>query len=505
MKYLIWIILGVYFFFNLFTLPMYGMQWDEPVQHHLGQVSLDYAQGKTQDLKFARDDLHNYGPFLEMINVTVGNFLINGMQVEYTDAHHFFLIITTMIGFYFLYRLNRKLFDEKVAIASVIFLMLLPRFLTHSIINSKDIPLALFPIVVIYFLYLTYINHKFIYALLAGLFFGWSLAIQVTSLMILPIFFLPFLITNLKDFKTIQEIKLSAVFILTTAIITIISWPFLWIDPTQFLKSIQFFTQHGWSNNVLYLGKIYTATGLPWHYPLFYIFMTIPIFVLLFLIIGVSNIIKSTLKDKKLTFPAVLLLCWIFIPLLVYLKPDSVKYDGVRHYFFVFPPLITLAAIGFCTLLKYITPYLYGYKKEAYPIFLSLIATVLFINVMTTFPYGDSYFNEPTLALLGDHAEEKVEVEYWGTTYREAMQWINTNVPENSVICVPIATHLLQAYPIRPDIKIECPPGETTHLMLFTRLAYYPPDLNDNYPFKGKQPIYTISRLGSDLLQLYKL
>jgi len=64
------------------------------------------------------------------------------------------------IGFYFLFLLVKKMFNEGIAFYSLIFLLFLPRFMAHAHYNSKDIPIAAFSIISFYFLYLGFKQKK---------------------------------------------------------------------------------------------------------------------------------------------------------------------------------------------------------------------------------------------------------------------------------------------------------------------------------------------------------
>ena len=52
-----------------------------------------------------------------------------------------------------------------------------------------------------------------------------------------------------------------------------------------------------------------------------------------------------------------------------------------------------------------------------------------------------------------DGAQGRFELDYWGTSYREAAEYVNKIAPANSVIWVEGPSHLFELY-AREDLKI---------------------------------------------------
>ena len=506
--FLIFLVFLPFLIFHLFTFSQYGAHWDETVQTHLGQASLDYLQGKTKVIELQKDDLVYYGPFFEVANILLADFLISSFKVNQVDASHLLTFLTALFGLLLVYLLAKKLFNQKVGLYSLLFLLFFPRFMAHSHYNSKDIPIAVFCLAVLFFLYQAAVKKKIINFILAGVFTGLALAVQVTSLMILPVFFISYCLSLfLKDKnKNIwAEIKEGLpkwmAFLFTGAMTLFALWPGLWQKPALFFDSINFFLNHGWEGNILYLGKIYAGAKVPWHYPFVHLFITTPVITLAFFGFGFYQILKCLQKRQKV-FRALLLISWLFIPLLIGAKPGTVKYDGIRHFLVVIPPLTIMAGGGLAYLEKILKR---TYPKNIEVInsgLLTIISVWLIYQSMLINPYGASYFNEALRLAIPKHIENTFEIEYWGTSYREGIQWLNEHTKGETSFCVVIAPHLIQFYPLRENLEFKC--GQNTdYLMFFTRKAYLPANLDQE--LARIRPVYKISRYNSDLLYIYKI
>ncbi len=507
-------ILGVFLIINLATLSDYGMTWDEAAQHHIGQATIDFLKGKTPDLQFQRDDLQYYGPFFEIINYYFSSSLLESFNISYVSAFHILIILTAGLGLLFLFWLASAMLGEQIALFSGVFLMLLPRFVAHAQYNSKDIPLVTFFIAVLFFLYSGFTKRKIKHVFLAGLFLGLGIAVRMDIILVLPIFFLAYALHLIFDRQILARSKIwlflkadiiSLIIILFFGLLAaFFAWPALWKNPLLLIKSFFFFLHHGWQGQVFYFNQFYTATSLPWHYAPFFIFATLPLAILILFGGGLYKIIRE-LKQKKRIFIYGLLLGWIALRLIIALWPGAVRYDGVRHFLMIMPAITIISAIGLTWLLALIKERFSSQYKNIAITILSIIFLSLTVEFIRIYPFGDSYFNKITRLAMPSHLENHLEIEYWGTTYKQGLDWLNKNATPNSFFCAAAAPHLLQFYPIRPDLSASCEAIQANYLMFFTRKTSIPENLNEIFNYSPSEPVFKISRLNSDLLYIYKL
>ena len=364
-------IVGIFVTINFFNLSKYGISWDEPDQHNIGRVTLSYL-GLGNEPAHLGKDLGNYGPFFETTNEIIAICLSRFFDIHYIDSHHIFIVLFASVGLVFLFLFAKTTFDKEVAVYSVVFLSLFPRFIGHAHYNSKDIPIMVLSVIVLFFLYETFKRKKYCSAVIAGFFFGVCLAIRINALLILPVYFTSYILFISVRFEKAQDMQnkiylkkdliLLSIFFCFSSLSTFLLWPSLWNNPFLFFRTIYYFLHHSWPGDVLYLGKVYSGNNLPWHYSPLYLLIVTPSITLFFFLIGFMASLKN-LADKKISMEHILLLCWLFIPLLVTMKPGIVKYDGIRHIFLVLPPLTILAGIGLKLLIKKINNHFHSKKK----------------------------------------------------------------------------------------------------------------------------------------------
>src|SRR3989344_3968986 len=452
------ILIGLFFIINLFNINDYGIIWDEPFQRLVGQYNLEVVSSGFDNVKFPENLLY-YGPFFEILNHFVSIFGFAVLGLSYIAANHLLVLLFSTIGLIFLFFICFKLFNEKIGFYSIFLFVLFPVFIAHSHYNPKDIPLMVLSIITIFFLYLAFTKKNYLYSILAGIFFGFSLSTLVTSLMILPIFFVPYILYLFFDLKIFskrdinyinKDLYLIGVFILSSLFFMFVSWPALWHNPLLFFDSILNFLNHDWSK---FSGLYY---------------------------------VKKNFENKFFEYS--LLLSWFFIPLFVQFIPGTLKYDGFRHLFILLPSLVVISAFGLFFLIK-------NFFEKYQFLVLLIIFIVIFSQLFSVHPYESSYVSDGFRLFSDDNIEKSFEIEYWGSTYLEAINWLNINAKQDSVVCVLIANDLVKFYDVRKDISFGCENAD--YYMYFTRYAFL-----SNVNGVSGDIIFKISRYDSDLLYI---
>ena len=505
------IILGFYSIFSFFVMRDFGATWDETPRHISGQVTADYIEGKINNFNSLEGDSIYYGPFFETLNHYFGNALEKPFHMGEMDAFHVLIILISILGILFFFKLVSEMFSGKTALLSSTLLMTYPVFFAHSHYNSKDIPLFSLFIVTLYFLYTGFKHEKIWTIIIGGIFCGLLLDTRIDGFLLLPVFFgayILFIVFGLKKSweewisHVKKDILFTFVFVAVASVTVYIAWPALWHNPLLFFRALNYFLHHSWGENVLYFGKLYPERHIPWHYAPFFLVATTPLAVLILAIIGLAIATKRILRGEKF-FEITLVFLWLFLRLGLAILPESVKYDGIRQFLIIVPAFIIFAAIGFDFILEKIPNYFLKIKK--WKIQAGIIFVIFFwiiFEFFKIFPFGGSYFNETVRFIFPKNLDKKFDFEYWGPSYRQGISWLNENAELNSMFCVPIAEHLIKFYSVRPDLKFDC--GENTnYLMFFTRWAFITDDLENNYHYKEKDPIFRISRYDSDLLLIY--
>jgi hypothetical protein len=218
-----------------------------------------------------------------------------------------------------------------------------------------------------------------------------------------------------------------------------LTWPYLWPDPIGHLfGSLRTMAAYPWQGLVLYNGVEYASAALPYSYlpVLFGIQLTEPVWMLT--IVGVVVSVVGSKEKRKLIELAIL---WFVIPLLGFIILHSALYDNFRQVIFILPPVFWLAGVVF--------EKIKNTKWQIALVALCLIPGIL--GIIRLHPYEYIYYN----SFIGgmDGAQGRFELDYWGTSYREAAEYVNKIAPANSVIWVEGPSQLFGLY-AREDLKI---------------------------------------------------
>jgi len=221
------------------------------------------------------------------------------------------------------------------------------------------------------------------------------------------------------------------------------TWPYLWPDPLgHLIESIRVMSQYPWRGIVLFNGTTYASTDLPASYlpVLLAIQFTETAWMLIAAGMGLAlfGTIRRQAASRDLLI-LVLVLC--ALPLAWFILARVPLYDNFRQVVFLLPPLFMLAGLVFD-------------RIKRMPILVALIALAVLPGIIEgarLHPYEYIYYNRLVGGVQG--AFRRYELDYWGTSYREAADYLNRAAPANAAIWVEGPAHLLQEY-VRPDLKV---------------------------------------------------
>ncbi len=254
-----------------------------------------------------------------------------------------------------------------------------------------------------------------------------------------------------------------------------LTWPYLWIDPVgHFIESVQVMSQYPWSGKVLFNGQEYASTQLSWSYlpVLFGIQLTEPVWAL-----TVLGLVAAAFGGREKRELIALTAIWFVIPFLGFMLTRSPLYDNFRQIFFITPPIFLLAGV--------IIEKIRDRRLQIALMTLCLLPGV--IDAVRLHPYEYIYYNR----FAGD-VFRKYELDYWGTSYREAANYLNETAPEDAAIWVDGPSHIFELY-ARSDMKVysDYETERADHYDYVVSTSRYNLDLT-SYP--DAAIIYTIKR-----------
>ncbi len=502
-------------------LKSYGASWDEPLHRDWGQLFAQYWQ--TGDYEFLTRMAGSgmfYGPLYFALNVGVTDWLVDSLHLPLYEAAHVLNVALFALSAGVLFAVARSWFGRRIAALAALLFVLFPLLVAHAQYNPKDIPLLLLVMPAMFFGQRA-IDHPVLRdngaidapswrnAALAGLFLGLGFGVKVSAVVFGVVLGTAWaaraaLRVPLVGLRSValaarRELLLLPAVFGSALGAAVIAWPSLIRHPGLLVGGIKLFLTPFWPGHVLYLGENSLGAELPWHYIPMQFVLAVPLATLLCTVVGVSLTVRRTRRAANVTTMLVLL-TWLLLPLMLSMKPGLVRYDGMRNFFFVVPALTMLAAIGLDWIVERLVAFRPAQARAIRATVPVVVALWLLREIAMVHPYEGSYVSEIGRAALGPEIGKSIELEFWGPSMREGMEWLVQNADANPTICVPTAPVLLRWYPQRPDLKFGCSP-QTNYLMFFTRYSELPPGLLESLP----APTFTVARYGSDLLRVYKV
>jgi hypothetical protein len=411
----------------------YGLSWDEDTSRN-GNGYLNYNYLRTGDpgvLLVGPERYH--GPAFEVLLVVIEK-LVNHGDIR---KIHFLRHLVTFLLFYtavFVFsRLLRQRFGRVLALGGTVLLVLSPRIFAESFYNSKDLAFLSCYVLALYTLLRFHRKMSYGSAVLHALACGFVIDIRILGI-ILP--FLTFLTAALDwvvdratGSRRVQPLCVL-VYAVGLAAFTILFWPILWQDPVgQFLNAFAEMRQYPWLGEVLYCGRFTHTPDLPWHYLPVWIAITTPILCTVFFLVGLTRLLADAVRRPIHYYLSrkddLLVLLALVLPLGAVIGLHAIVYDGWRHVYFIYPPLVYVATLGLGEVDRWVR-WAGRWCVPARPVFITVVLLVVgqtALVMIREHPFQNVYFN----CLAGRDLTEigrRFDLDYWGLSYRRGLEYI---------------------------------------------------------------------------------
>ena len=414
------------------TYKDYGIAGDEIISRNNGLVSYKYAVEGDRGLFSYRD--RYYGPAFEQFLVWIERLAGFDDTKDVFRMRHLAGFLLFYLGIIFFYLLLSYSFrDWKYGLLGSLFLVLTPRIFAHAFFNSKDAGFMSVFIIGIYTL-IRYLDDK---TLPRALFHAAVCAVLVDIRimgLILPL--LTGAIILLDIFASREKRKSGViisflVYLWAFAMFTVLFWPFLWENSLKnFIEAFNHMKSFPWDGYVLYYGSYIRSLSLPWHYIPAWILITTPPGYMFFFAAGVLGIIISFVKAPLKAYAErkheLVFLGLFFLPLAAVILLKAVLYDGWRHMFFIYPAFLLVSVSGVRAVKRLIKDPVKGRVRLVGAYFFTAVIVLSlsgpFIFMVRWHPYQNVYFNFLSGGM--DTVRQKFEMDYWGTSYKEALEYI---------------------------------------------------------------------------------
>ena len=425
----------------------YGVSWDEPDIYNYGSYAIDAYNSflHPNDMADFPSNLNFYGPSYFMLATTTARFfIVLNPNWSIITAHHFVYYLTFIVSALLLYLMLKRWVSKKSAFGAALIFTTQPLLLGHAFINPKDTPFMSFFLISIFMgvrMFDDSPQFKWRKIIYAGIALGLTTSIRIIA----PLAGVLVLLYGLIKAPRLA-LKVTPLYVIITIIVMYLTWPYLWKSPIKnFFASLITMSNFPSPGKItLFKGSLYHINQIPLRYIPSFIVLQLTEPVLILVAIGLT-ITFIDFINKKRWEPAFLFIGWFLIPTVWLVISRSTVYDNARQLMFLWPPLFFMVGIALEKILEIFKTYLWKIV-----IIMVLVAPGLYATIKLH-PYQYIYYNSLVGGVNG--AARQYELDYWGTSFKEAAEYINQNAPKDSQIRVIGPEGLFKLY-ARPDIIV---------------------------------------------------
>jgi hypothetical protein len=442
------VLLICHFLLIVFTFRDYGMSWDQAPTREYGKTVIQFYSSFGRDTTARLRDpskVYLYGGLFEVLAPAVERVT----HLGWLEARNLTSALFGLLGVWASFRLGAIAFGSIVGLTAALFLTLTPVYCGHEFINPKDIPFA-----ALYVLSLSYAlsmaldfpELRWSTTLKAGLAIGAALGMRVGGLILFPLLAGSLLAAALWNLNRLdrrfllRKLLTSGVMHFGTVVVCawsvmLLFWPFGWKrhwgvpffgvpDLAAPFIALNEFSKYGWQGTVFFEGQLLKPSELPAHYIFALFANSLPEFVLAGWILGIVALFPVLYRRRNFLTRTTLSTTIIFVagtaPIASIILSHALLYDNFRHVLFTIPPLVTLSAAGVWAFARL-------FKNET----IRLVLVIAYsLGILTTVadmralhPYEYIHCNHLVAGGL-ERANQQIEMDYWGTSFREAALWI---------------------------------------------------------------------------------
>ena len=435
--------MGLFAAVGLFVLDDYGVSGDEYLQRLIGHAWVNYVLG-VDGIPW-KDHNRLYGAAFEVPLVLVERLLgLKDSRDVYLSRHlagHLFFLA----GGFFCYLLAYRLSDNRLlAIFAMLLFLLHPRLYAHSFFNSKDVPFLSMFMIALYLVHRAFGRNTIAAFALCGLVVGLLTNLRIVGAMLFAAVVAMRACDLLHAARAEERRRIlttGGAFLLAGVLTLFITYPSLWRSPSEFVEMFALPFQHPAQAVSLFQGEPVRWPEIPARYVPVWIAITTPPVSLLPSLLGTAFVLlrganrpADMLRNTTVRFGFLLIAC-LTLPVLAVAVFDVTIYDGWRHMYFLHAPACLLAVFG----LRWAVS-VFGRMKGGPSMFWALAAAgvcAVIVEMTIIHPHQMVYFNFLVNRGAPEHLRARYDMDYYGTSYREGLEYLLERSGSSSVYLEP--------------------------------------------------------------------
>jgi tetratricopeptide (TPR) repeat protein len=426
---------GLLLIFMMLSSREAGISGDEEVHYKQSVKVYDYFAtcGKDQSaLDTPTSHLKYYGQsFDNLTTILIRWFSIEDIYTFRHLANGFAGWLTILFAALFAVWLS----GYGAGILTLLLFTLSPTFLGHAQNNLKDIPFALAYIAGTYCMlkWLFAVRQRWQDAVPLILPMAFGISIRAGGLLLICYLLLFVLIKEVIIYRETAKIDLVllkkrlvplGLIVLLSYSIGILLWPYVLQNPLKgFWESYKVMAQFPTTIRQIFEGRLEWSDQMPWYYLPKMMLITIPLLVWAG-ILGFIAVAGKALKKDWLKYA--FLIFTVLFPILFVIYEKSNLYGSWRHFLFVYPAIVILAAVGLWHLLLFFKTKL---QKGLVITVVLLLSWHPFNFMVRNHPYYYLYYNQLVGGLKGAYGN--YETDYYYHSIRAGSEWLVSYLKQN--------------------------------------------------------------------------
>ncbi|WP_458756152.1 glycosyltransferase family 39 protein [Afipia sp. TerB] len=415
------------------TFHQYSISNDEWVQHQYGALILAYYKsGMIDDAVFHFDNLYLYGGLFDICAVLLSHAF---PAIDAYDLRHLMCAFIGIGGIGATAATARLIAGPRAGLVAAVALAICGSWYGGMFNHTKDIPLAAAMMASCYFLIRAsrdLPSPRWRDVLGFGFFAGCALGIKVLGLLLIGYAGIITLISIPQP--VFGDVRISAAFVARSMlrflpafvlayVMMIAAWPWAALAPLNPIRAIFSFAEFHYSIHTLFAGTVYDMARVPAIYVPAYLLIKLP---LINLTAGAFAILAAMIpfvsrgfgwsarKRREIGFVAFI----IAYPLACQVIGHGPAFTGMRHFFFVLPPVAVLTAIGLDAIIGWLAQRSRALAVAAF----ASMAVAFGVNADTLYrlhPYEYLVYNSIVGGLPG--AADGYATDYWVNSMNPAI------------------------------------------------------------------------------------
>jgi Dolichyl-phosphate-mannose-protein mannosyltransferase len=340
----------------LWTFRDYAISNDEGVQHHYGELILNYyASGFTDQSVFNFQNLYLYGGLFDIIAVSLSHLI----PLDPYDLRHILCALIGIAGIGATAATARSIAGPRAGLLAAIALCICGAWYGTMFNHTKDIPFAvammgatLCLIRIGRLLPSPRLGDVAAFGVLAGAALGMrvlGLILIVYAGLVIAIY-----LPVARDARPRWRIAAASLIRVLPALvpaylIMIFAWPWAALAPLNPIRGLLAFSEFHYGIRTIFAGQAYDMADVPRLYVPVYFLIRLPLLTLFGAAIAMLSVLprlgaadRPPLQRRDIGFLSLAVL----VPIGCQVIGHGPAFTGLRHFLFVIPPLAALAGIG---------------------------------------------------------------------------------------------------------------------------------------------------------------